>query len=750
MDDEWADDEAGDDWSEEPPQDGPGLFESAAAPVIAAPPEEAPVIAAPVEETTASPPTRRRAAKTTPAAGDAPDATPAPPTDSRPPEAPLALYRRYRPDTFADVIGQEHVVEPLQRALANNKVHHAYLFSGPRGCGKTSSARILARCLNCETGPTPTPCGVCRSCRDLATGGPGSIDVIEMDAATHGLVDDARDLRERAFFAPVQSRYKVYIIDEAHMVTPQGFNALLKLVEEPPPHVRFIFATTEPDKVIGTIRSRTHHYPFRLVPPKVLSTFLARICEEEGVRLEEGVLPLVVRAGAGSVRDSLSVLDQLLGAATDHLVAYDAAAALLGYTPEALLDEMATAFGEHDGRRVFTTITQVIDIGQDPRRFAADLLSRLRDLIIVDQVPDAVRSGLIDVSADQADRLRAQAAALGSSQLTRAAEIIADGLTAMRGTTAPRLHLELMCARVLLPAEADTRGLVARLERLERRAMPSREEAGSARPPQTPPADAAPRPETGWRRPAAATPPSPVAGGTAGVPPAQQRPAEPSPSAPTTPAPSTHDESPRQRPASVPPVSPPGAVPVAHHEPAQQPPREPSSPQPPRAGSGPNDLAGLRQAWPRVLDEVKGRRRATWILLNQNAQVAEASPDGIVIALATAGLRDSFAQGHSDVLSDALARVFGGPVPIRLVVGSPGTGHQTAVSGAPARGARPEPAAAPAIARPGPPTGATPDPPSTDADFEDLDDDALDDPGTSPSDLLASVLGAEPIDDLPD
>ena len=398
--------------------------------------------------------------------GEAPDSNP----DDDLPELPLALYRRYRPETFDEVIGEDHVIEPLKRAILNNRVNHAYLFSGPRGCGKTTTARILARALNCEQGPTPTPCGTCQSCRDLACGGPGSIDVIEIDAASHGGVDDARDLRERAFFAPVHSRYKIYIIDEAHMVTPQGFNALLKLVEEPPPHVKFIFATTEPEKVIGTIRSRTHHYPFRLVPPKVLVEYLAELCGKEGIDVDHAVLPLVVRAGGGSVRDSLSVLDQLLGGAADGHVSYEQAAALLGYTPEALLDEIVDAFAAGDAHQVFATIDKVIEVGQDPRRFAEDLLRRMRDLVIVSAVPDACRSGLIDVSPEQATRLTHQVAGFGAGELTRAAEVLATGLTNMRGTTAPRLHLELMCSRILLPgADTDGRGIHARLERLERR-----------------------------------------------------------------------------------------------------------------------------------------------------------------------------------------------------------------------------------------------------------------------------------------
>ncbi|MEH3066500.1 MAG: DNA polymerase III subunit gamma and tau [Aeromicrobium erythreum] len=373
-------------------------------------------------------------------------------------DAPLALYRRYRPETFAEVIGQEHVTDPLRHALAANRVNHAYLFSGPRGCGKTTSARILARALNCEQAPVSDPCGECQSCRDLARGGPGSVDVIEIDAASHGGVDDARDLRERAFFAPISSRYKVYIIDEAHMVSPQGFNALLKLVEEPPPHLKFIFATTEPDKVIGTIRSRTHHYPFRLVPPKALGDYLNQLCEAEGVRLEPAALPLVVRAGAGSVRDTLSVLDQLLGGAGPEGVTYDLAVQLLGYTPDSLLDEAVGAFGASDGATVFGVVDKIIESGQDPRRFAEDLLQRLRDLVVLRAVPDALVTGLLDVPGDRAERLQGQATSFGPADLTRMADIVNAALTEFRGATAPRLLLELMCARILVPA-SDASGV---------------------------------------------------------------------------------------------------------------------------------------------------------------------------------------------------------------------------------------------------------------------------------------------------
>ncbi|HEX7740285.1 MAG TPA: DNA polymerase III subunit gamma and tau, partial [Marmoricola sp.] len=364
-------------------------------------------------------------------------------------ESNLALYRRYRPESFAEVIGQEHVTEPLRQALANDRVNHAYLFSGPRGCGKTTSARILARTLNCEKAPVSDPCGECQSCRDLARGGPGSIDVIEIDAASHGGVDDARDLRERAFFAPVNSRYKVYIIDEAHMVSSQGFNALLKLVEEPPEHLKFIFATTEPEKVIATIRSRTHHYPFRLFPPKLVADYIASLCEKEGVAVEPAVLPLVARAGAGSMRDSLSVMDQLLGGAGPDGVTYQVATSLLGYTPDNLLDEVVDALAASDGGTVFGVIDKVIESGQDPRRFTEDLLRRLRDLVIIAAVPDAPATGLIEAPADAAERLIAQAARFGKADLVRAADVVGAGLTEMRGATTPRLLLELICARVL-------------------------------------------------------------------------------------------------------------------------------------------------------------------------------------------------------------------------------------------------------------------------------------------------------------
>ena len=381
-----------------------------------------------------------------------------------------ALYRRYRPDSFADVIGQEHVTEPLMTALRKNRVNHAYLFSGPRGCGKTTSARILARCLNCAKGPTDTPCGVCQSCIELARGGAGSLDVIEIDAASHGGVDDARDLRERATYAPVRDRYKIFIIDEAHMVTSAGFNALLKIVEEPPEHIKFIFATTEPDKVIGTIRSRTHHYPFRLVPPEPLMAYLELLCQQENVPVAPGVLSLVIRAGAGSVRDSLSVLDQLMAGAGPNGLDYELAVALLGYTHASLLDDVVEAIAASDSATVFRAVDRVIQTGHDPRRFVEDLLERFRDLIIVQAMPESAQSILRGMPADQIARMQNQAHNLGAAELSRAADVTNTALTEMTGATSPRLHLELLCARILLPsAEQTERGIAARIDRVERR-----------------------------------------------------------------------------------------------------------------------------------------------------------------------------------------------------------------------------------------------------------------------------------------
>ncbi|RAG80353.1 DNA polymerase III subunit gamma and tau, partial [Streptacidiphilus pinicola] len=582
----------------------------------------------------------------------------------------LALYRRYRPETFAEVIGQEHVTGPLQQALRNNRVNHAYLFSGPRGCGKTTSARILARCLNCEQGPTPTPCGECLSCVDLARGGPGSIDVIEIDAASHGGVDDTRDLREKAFFAPASSRYKIYIIDEAHMVSTAGFNALLKVVEEPPEHLKFIFATTEPEKVIGTIRSRTHHYPFRLVPPGTLRDYLAEVCGRESIQVEDSVYPLVVRAGAGSVRDSMSVMDQLLAGADERGVTYAMATALLGYTDAALLDEIVDAFATHDGATVFGIVDRVIEGGHDPRRFVADLLERLRDLVILAAVPDAGEKGLIDAPADRVAVMDEQARRFGSAELSRAADIVNTGLTEMRGATSPRLQLELICARVMLPAAfADETSWQARLEKLERRAVvggPALATAPMAAPTATAPMPAAP----------------------VVAPPAQAEPAVPAPAqapapAPVQTAPAAGGRAPGSWPVSPSFVGAPAPSPAA--PPATAPAPAPAAPAPVAGDGGGINATQVRQFWPQVLDAVKGRRRVTWMLLQQ-AQVAGFDNGALQLAFEHAGTRDGFVNGgHDEILRQALQDAVGVSWKVECLIGPAGSAPQRP-SGAPARG----------------------------------------------------------------
>ncbi|GHI06571.1 hypothetical protein Scel_48920 [Streptomyces cellostaticus] len=764
----------------------------------------------------------------------------------------LALYRRYRPETFAEVIGQEHVTDPLQQALRNNRVNHAYLFSGPRGCGKTTSARILARCLNCEQGPTPTPCGECQSCQDLARNGPGSIDVIEIDAASHGGVDDARELREKAFFGPAGSRYKIYIIDEAHMVTSAGFNALLKVVEEPPEHLKFIFATTEPEKVIGTIRSRTHHYPFRLVPPGTLRDYLADVCRREDIPVEEGVLPLVVRAGAGSVRDSMSVMDQLLAGARADGVTYAMATSLLGYTDGSLLDSVVEAFATGDGAAAFEVVDRIIEGGNDPRRFVADLLERLRDLVILAAVPDAVEKGLIDAPVDVLERMQAQAGTFGAAELSRAADLVNEGLTEMRGATSPRLQLELICARVLLPAAyGDERAVMARLDRLERgvsfaggggapamgyvpgpeahaglaqgaspvppgggpaaaRAAvragggPGSQGSPAAAAPTTPapapapaPAAPAPAPEPAPAAPAPA--PAPAAPAPAAQAPAAQQgstPAAPAPSAPAPGAwPTAAPAGGGRRPGGWPTAAPAGAQQSpapAQPQPQHQAPPAPAAPSAPAPAPAPAQAApsgGLdpRVLWPNILEAVKNRRRFTWILLSQNAQVAGFDGTTLQLGFVNAGARDNFASsGSEDVLRQALSEQFSVQWKIEAVVdpsggsapppsgGSPGFGGGggAGYGGTPAGGgygapAAPRPAApqpvspapgaarggapaAPASAGPAPQPASAPEPPpvAPEDDIPEDDDPDLDESALSGHELIVRELGATVVEEF--
>ncbi|MFI6377478.1 DNA polymerase III subunit gamma and tau [Streptomyces sp. NPDC050546] len=810
----------------------------------------------------------------------------------------LALYRRYRPETFAEVIGQQHVTDPLQQALRNNRVNHAYLFSGPRGCGKTTSARILARCLNCEQGPTPTPCGECQSCQDLARNGPGSIDVIEIDAASHGGVDDARDLREKAFFGPAGSRYKIYIIDEAHMVTSAGFNALLKVVEEPPEHLKFIFATTEPEKVIGTIRSRTHHYPFRLVPPGTLRDYLGEVCQKEAIPVDDGVLPLVVRAGAGSVRDSMSVMDQLLAGAAADGVTYAMATALLGYTEGSLLDSVVESFATGDGAAAFEVVDRVIEGGNDPRRFVTDLLERLRDLVILAAVPDAAEKGLIDAPADVVERMQAQAGTFGAAELSRAADLVNEGLTEMRGANSPRLQLELICARVLLPAAyGDERSVMARLDRIERGVNFSAAPAGM------PAMGYAPGPEGHGGAAAAAAAPVPPGGGPAAAraavrasgapgsgnsggsgsgsvgsgggdtaaaagyvpeapgapgspggppgapaeqppaasgpttsghaqPPQPPQPSEPAqaPPAPSTPAPSPAAPAPGAWPTAASagsggrrpggwPTAGPGApasnTPAGNAPAANAPaPSTPTASTPPAPSPAPSASApaapaaapagGLdpRMLWPNILEAVKNRRRFTWILLSQNAQVAGFDGTTLQLGFVNAGARDNFlSSGSEDVLRQALGEQFNVQWKIEAIVdpsggsappapggpsgfgggnggsasgygggshssggggynaGSGSGGTATAQRPAPAQSTAPStpaqqsstpaPASAPAASAPAPqPSAPKPRSVSVEDDIPEDDDPDLDESALSGQDLIVRELGATVMDEF--
>jgi DNA polymerase III subunit gamma/tau len=586
----------------------------------------------------------------------------------------VALYRKYRPASFAEVVGQEHVTEPLSTALTSGRINHAYLFSGPRGCGKTSSARIMARSLNCERGPTPTPCGVCASCVALAPNGPGNLDVTELDAASHNGVDDARELRDRAYYAPAESRYRIFIVDEAHMVTPQAFNALLKIVEEPPEHLIFVFATTEPEKVLPTIRSRTHHYPFRLLAPKTMRGLLERICAEEGVSVDETVYPLVIRAGGGSPRDTLSVLDQLLAGSEGGRVAYSRALSLLGATDLELIDDAVDALAVGDAAAMFGAVEAVIDAGHDPRRFATDLLERFRDLIVLQAVPDAAARGVVDAPGDVLERMRDQASRVGTATLTRYAEVVHAGLGEMRGATAPRLLLEVVCARLLLPSASDTESaLLQRVERIETRLS-----MGT-------PTDVA-DPSPGVVSPAATPAKQYVRKAAAAQPAAQPTPVpEPTPPAAATlpPPPKVVERLAAQAVAPEPTPVPAAAEPEP--EPPAPQPREPVAPAPAPApalapepepvgaepGTGNPDAAAIRRQWTTVMDKVRERSRTMSAML-AGAMVRTVDGTTLVLAHESANLAKRLGeQRNLDVIQEALRDALGLQWRVRYEVGAP-------------------------------------------------------------------------------
>ena len=628
-----------------------------------------------------------------------------------------ALYRRYRPDTFDQVIGQEHVTEPLKAALRANRVTHAYLFSGPRGCGKTTSARILARCLNCAQGPTDTPCGQCESCRELATGGPGSLDVVEIDAASHGGVDDARDLRERATFAPVRDRYKIFIIDEAHMVTNQGFNALLKLVEEPPEHVKFVFATTEPERVIGTIRSRTHHYPFRLVPPDVLGPYLTGLCAEEHIGVGEGVLTLVMRAGGGSVRDTLSVLDQLMAGAIDGQVTYQTAVALLGYTDSALLDESVDALAGGDGAAAFRVVERMVESGHDPRRFVEDLLQRLRDLLIIAVAGDGARDVLADTPHDQFERMQRQAQNWGPRGLSRAADLTDEALRAMTGATSPRLQLELLVGRILVPApaaapaQAPVQGTVGMTgggapreassasseassgrfgarEAREALARKKQERAEASAPaPQAPASSAAPAPQgvpawgsgPDWSAQKPAAPESNSA-------PAQDARQE----APLREA--AHESAPAREAAPAQAEPRPAAPPQQSHESAAQ--QRSDAPARAEAPASGRDADMLRGRWNEVVERLSSISRVTWSMVGGNAQLGAVDGSQVVLLFPVEAMVNAFSRGpRAADVEKAINEVTGLTVSVSAQVGQASGGPAT--TGPSAQASHPGPAAQP-------------------------------------------------------
>ena len=708
----------------------------------------------------------------------------------------LALYRKYRPAKFGEVVGQEHVTEPLSTALGSGRINHAYLFSGPRGCGKTSSARILARSLNCELGPTPDPCGECPSCVSLAPGGPGNIDVTELDAASHGGVDDTRELRDRAFFAPAESRYRVFIVDEAHMITTQGFNALLKIVEEPPEHLVFVFATTEPDKVLPTIRSRTHHYPFRLIPPGTLRKLLERICADEGAVVAPPVFPLVIRAGGGSARDTLSVLDQLLAGAGPEGVTYERAVALLGVTDVALIDDVVDALAAGDRAAVFEAVDRLVEAGHDPRRFASDLLQRLRDLVLLQAMPEAAERGLVEAADDEVARMVEQAGKIGGATLARYGEIVHTGLTEMRGATAPRLLLELLCARMLLPAATTAEpGLLERLERLERRnaiasappgqeaeepvegrrtfrrpsAGPRAEDRAAPAPPPSAPTAAegqAPRsaPAAGEGHPARSAPAAEQPRGRSPEPaPASAPPASsPAPSSATPPPPEASASRPPapERPAPPPPASTPAADPAPE----------------PAAAESALDATAVRRVWSEVLAAARTQSRSIEAML-VNATVRAVQGDTLVLGIGAPSLARRLSEPrNADIVSAALHTVLGVRWQVRCEHGeapAPSGGGRSAPPRRPAPGDAPQrqqsappparPHRQPPARRPGPsaPDDGVPLPPEPPDDDVPPDDDEeamlaeaavrvseaeRRDPEEAAIELLTTQLGARAID----